>query len=456
MSINRRKFLKGGFGSALALSLRSAALGLPTSFLLNQSVSAATTRAKFTIVSVSGAGESISVNGPGTYGGGIASKVVHPNVNQVGNVNATINGTEVNTIDLQEGADVNFGYQTLKTARAYEALDSSFRDNLAFFMHRTGTNAHPEIKSVLGGNGAIKNAEGRGVEHLPSALAQELAPLLSSSMTKPIVLDGNINFNGSPLGTYNPTTLKEIILSGSETGVRPENFKALYDWTLDELYKEIKRDGSPSQKRFLDNHLQSRQQASELGDQLGELLSGVQDDSGQNQIRAALALGKVKFCPVVVVRHNFGGDNHDDGTLRQETENTFAALNALDVYWKTLNEYGLTDDVLYATIDVFGRTLTRNKNGGRDHHGPFTTAMIHGSNVNGGIIGSLTEEFRGRFGSFKASGINSQTGLAENADISGDETLSALMKSIMAAAGVPEYRTDIRVPDGKVVRSLYV
>ena len=454
MSIKRRDFLKNSFGGGLALSLRSAALGLPASFLMNQSVSAADASAKYTIISVSERGESINANGPGTYGEGVASQVVHPNANEVGSVTATINGTQVNAMDLQMGADVTFGKQTVKTARAYQALDSSFRDNLAFFMHRTGTNAHPEIKSVIAANGAIKNAEGRGVEQLPSAIAQEMAPLLKTSMTKPIVLDGNYSFNGSPLGTFRPTTLREIILSGTNTGVRPENFTAVYDWTLNELYKNVKREGSPRQKQFLDNHLLSREQAAQLGDQLGELLVNIDSNDGESQLRAALALVKIKFCPVVVVRHNFGGDNHDDAQLRSETEQTFNALNALDTYRKTLNEYGLNNDVLYATVDVFGRTPTRNHKGGRDHYGNFTTAMIHGSNVNGGTIGDLSEDRHRNTKFLAASGINSQTGRADNPDIRSDETLAALAKSIMAATGVPEYRRDIRIPDGKVVQSL--
>lgn len=456
MSIKRRTFLKAGFGGSLALSLRSAALGLPASFLVNGSVNAADVSAKYTILSVSGRGESISVNGPDTYGEGLASKVAHPNAGQVGDFTLNVNGTHLTPMDLQEGADVSFGRRTYRAAKAYQALDESFRDNLAFFMHRTGTNAHPEITRVLEGMGSIRNEAGRGSEQLPSVIAQELAPILGTSTAKPIVLDGHITYKGSVLGTYKPKTLKEIIMSGSGGGVRPEDFKTLYDWTLNKVYRNVKKNGSPRQKQFLDSHLQSRDQAADLGDQLGELLSDIDNDYGENQLRAALALVKVKFCPVVVVHHNFGDDNHADELLRFETEQTFHALYALNSYWKLLQEYNLTDEVLYATVDVFGRTPSRNWRGGRDHYGAFTAGMIHGSHINGGVIGSLAEETVGQSNFLRASGINSQTGGAENADISGNETLMAFMKSVMAAAGVSETRRDIRLPDGKVVSSLYV
>ena len=55
----------------------------------------------------------------------------------------------------------------------------------------------------------------------------------------------------------------------------------------------------------------------------------------------------------------------------------------------------------------------------------------------------------------KATGINSITGSNENPDVAADDALTAFGKTVMAAAGISEERLDFRIPDGKIVRSLF-
>lgn len=456
MKTNRRFFLKAGLSGGLSVSMRASLLGLPAGFLMSGSTLAAPNSAKFTIVSISGAGESINVNGPGAYptnNNDLARKFDHPTERITGlNITDTINGTAVDVRDLENSADITLGNQRVKAARAYTALDTSFLSNMACFFHRTQANAHAELPSVLRARGALKQISGRGSEQLPSAIAQELAPRLGTLMSTPVVLGGKYSYNGAPLNTYRPTTLQDMMTNDASLGIAPDDFGVLYDWSLDNIYKDVKQNGTPKQKSFLDNHLSSRAQASGLGEELGALITGIDNNSQESQLRTALALFKLRITPVVALRHNYGGDNHSDEVLANETKQTFDALKSLDSYWKLLQEYNLTNDVLYTTIDVFGRTPKRSGRGGRDHYGLFTNALIHGAHINGGIIGGLEE--LGRNNDIHATGINSITGLSRNPDIDGDNTLAALFKTVMAAAGVDENRLNIRIPDGRVVNAL--
>ena len=55
----------------------------------------------------------------------------------------------------------------------------------------------------------------------------------------------------------------------------------------------------------------------------------------------------------------------------------------------------------------------------------------------------------------KATGINSTSGGTENPDVVADDTLLAFGKTVLSAAGVSEDRTNIRVPDGTIIRSVF-
>ena len=222
--------------------------------------------------------------------------------------------------------------------------------------------------------------------------------------------------------------------------------------SLDQMYHQLKTNGTPQQMQFLDDHLQSRQQALQLGDELGSLLSSISGNTQEDQLRTALALIKVKLAPVVVMSHRFSGDNHGDSLLQTETAETLEALDALALYWQLVQEYGLADSMLYATINVFGRTPRRNRDGGRNHAGYATNGFIHGTHLKGGMVGGLESR---RNDDVQATSINSNTGGIENPDIASEATLASFAKTIMAASGVTESRVNRRVPDGKIVSSIF-
>lgn len=456
MLINRRELLCGGLSSAIALSLRAVATGLPANFLLSGHTHAASVSPKFAILAGSSAGESMNCSTFGTFPSAdntLANRITHPNPNEIPEtITQTVNGTTLDARDLANSVTLNLGGQSVTCARAYQALGQDFLNHLVGFWHQTGTNAHPEYPSVLRANGALKSLAGNGSEELPAAIAQETAALLGTSTQKPFVLNGNYTERGLPLNNYRPTVVRDLLIGATRVPISSTSFGQLYDLTIDRIHGALKSEGTPEQKRFLDAHASSRAQARVLGDELATLLNDINGNDQINELKTAMALIKVKLAPVVVVRHLFSGDNHNDGNLQNETRQTLQALEGLSEYWRLVNTYGLSDQVVYATLNVFGRTTQRNSRGGRDHWGRLTHGFIHGTHLQGGQVGGF-EDYRNN--RIQASGINSETGRPEQADIAPTDTLAAFARTVMAAAGVPSERCHARLPDGKTVNSIF-
>ena len=162
--------------------------------------------------------------------------------------------------------------------------------------------------------------------------------------------------------------------------------------------------------RFLDNYASSRAQAAKLGDDLGEQLSNISDNSVSSQIQTALALIKIRLAPVITIDLPFGRDNHSDTDLRQEVAESIESLEALGQYHRSVKQNNLDDQVNLATFNVFGRTHFRNSQGGRDHYGDMTVAILHGSGFQGGVIGGLETKNTARGPAPAATAINSVTG----------------------------------------------
>ena len=86
---------------------------------------------------------------------------------------------------------------------------------------------------------------------------------------------------------------------------------------------------------------------------------------------------------------------------------------------------------------------------GRSHYGSFVSGMMVGTHLQGGVVGGWTLD-----GKATATGINSETGAPDDADIPADETLPAYFKTIMDAAGVSPDRQEVRLPTGTRVSSV--
>ncbi|MEM9187593.1 MAG: DUF1501 domain-containing protein [Myxococcota bacterium] len=451
---SRRELLKGAGATSLGWSLRAAVTGLPLPFLLSGRVTAADPDARVTVLATSGAGESVNATGPGTFDAERKDYFDHTVAGDVDTSevpNLVVNDVNLSAEDLATPVHLRFGDEPVRVARMWSALPESLRQHLVWFNHRTGAGIHPQFKSVLRCHGRLRGEIGRGDEQLPSAIAQETAALLHTATAEPFILaGGGYSSYGNPLASYSPTEVKTLVGSVGNTLGGVENFDALRDHYIDASYGHLRREGTPEQRRFLDEYVASRSQAAAFGTGLGTLLEEIVDDSIDSQLRVAAALAKLRIAPVIVTNYSFSGDNHYPGGLTDEAARSLTMMQSLDRFWRALQDFGILDDVLFATADVFGRTARINPGNGRGHYGNLASGLIIGTHLSGGVVGGY--EFTDNNKAY-ASGINSTTGKSDAPDIPPSDTLAAYFKSVMRAAGVPEERREVRFPENPEVTS---
>jgi uncharacterized protein (DUF1501 family) len=228
---------------------------------------------------------------------------------------------------------------------------------------------------------------------------------------------------------------------------------SLRDQQIDAIYGELQKSGTAMQRQFLDRYALGREQVRKLGEDLSTLLMRLPLDptdrnSPMDQLVAAVALIKLKVAPVVTIHLPFGGDNHNDSDLTTEAADTQASVAALGSQWTELKAQGLEDQVTFASLNVFGRTLKRNAGGGRNHNQNHHVMTLFGKHVQGGVIGGV-----GRVDSdFGALAIDSSTGEGSaGGDIDPLTSLESAGKTLAAALQLPSERIEQRISGGKVV-----
>ena len=451
---SRRNFLRFGAAAGIGVGLRAALTGLPASFLLRGRAHASEGHDRIVILASSSAGEPINVCGPGTFDSEYSDYFSHPrsaDVDASDVVEQTVNDVRIGVESLGQPAEVALGLERVRLASCFAALSPEMLNHLVWFNYRSGANIHPQFKDVLTGYGQLRGPDGRGAEQLPATIAQEMAGILSTTTSDPLVLGtGAFASNGSSLANYSPTKLKTLTQSVGRAIGGAENFAVMYDAFIDETYREVRENGTAQQRRFFDQHAASRREAAEFGSSLGTLLEDITDDSIQSQMRCAAIVAKLRLAPVIIINTDFGGDNHQDAGLISETNQTLAMIAALDTYWKSIHELNVAEDVLFANLDVFGRN-PRSDGNGRGHYGDFVSGLMVGTHLKGGVVGGWEVSDQAR-----ATGIHASTGSSIDANIEAEDTLLAYYKTIMNAAGVPSERQDIRLPTGTLVSSVVV
>jgi len=94
---------------------------------------------------------------------------------------------------------------------------------------------------------------------------------------------------------------------------------------------------------------------------------------------------------------------------------------------------GLTDQVTFMTLDVFGRTLGPTNTDGRQHNPNHQVSITIGKPFRGGVIGGIAPVAN----DYGALAIDSKTGLASTSgDVSAVNTLGAFGQTMLAAVGV--------------------
>jgi uncharacterized protein (DUF1501 family) len=435
-SVSRRALLRGSLLGAGAVGLRAFATGLPASWILGQRQVRAQDAPppQYLILSTSQLGDPLNANCPGSY----------------------VTGVDSNPLPGMEATNVQLGSQTARAAACWGTLPAELRARMAFFHHRTYSNAHPEHRKVMALQGAAKSLAGNGTEMLPSLFAQELSQAIGTIQTEPVPLGGELlTFGGRALDAIQAIDLKGLF---DQPDAFLTDLIGMRDRDLDAIYGDLRSHGTRAQRTFLDRYALGRDQVRQLGEQLGTLLARLPTDpqnkaSPNDQVIAAVALMKLKVAPVVTMHLPFGGDNHNDSDLSNEAADTIAATSTIGLLWQELNDQGLQDQVSFGTLNVFGRTLKRNGAGGRNHNQNHHVMMMFGKHIKGGVIGGLQP----LAGDFAARGIDSATGKADDSgDITPLTSLESAAKTLGAALALPDARLDQRINGGKVVKGVIV
>jgi hypothetical protein len=135
---------------------------------------------------------------------------------------------------------------------------------------------------------------------------------------------------------------------------------------------------------------------------------------------------------VISIHIPFGGDNHRDIALADETSQTISGIATIASLMKQLAAAGLSDKVTLMTLNVFGRTLGPGNTDGRQHNGNHQMSLTIGKPFRGGVIGGLTQVAP----DYGALPIDSTTGAGTaSGDIRAIDTLSAFGQTMLAAVG---------------------
>jgi len=432
MITRRQALLSTLFGTGM-VGLRALATGLPASFLLNPRRALAAvppsgcpdaSKAQFVIFSTSGQGDPINANVPGTFDDPMITHSADPSMAPT---QLSLNG------------------QTYTAAAPWASLPQSVLDRTCFWHTMTNTPVHPKEPDVLKLMG-VTNAG----EMLPSLLAKALAPCLGTIQAEPLCLGAStpaesLSFGGAALPIIPALALKSTLTSpvGPLTDLQP-----LRDQTLNQMYDLYKSYATTAQKAYIDSLVASQAEVRNLNQSLLEALSSIKDNSADSQVLAAVTLVQMKVTPVISIHIPFGGDNHRDIALATEATQTVSGVATIANLMKALAAANLTDQVMFATLNVFGRTLGPSNTDGRQHNENHQVSITIGKSIKGGVVGAVGPVDK----DYGATPIDSKTGQSNpSGDIKALDTLASYGRTLLAAVGVNDETIQSQVLTGSVV-----
>jgi Protein of unknown function (DUF1501) len=437
MNISRRNALTSALFGAGYVGLRALATGIPAAVLMKGRHALADTaascasksKAQFVILNTSGNGDPINANVPGTYADPL---ITHSQDPAMAATNLTLAG------------------RATKAALPWATLPQAVLDRTCFWHIMTNTPVHPKEPDVLKLMGMTE-----ADEMLPSLLAKQLAPCLGTVQAQPITLGASspsegLSYGGQALPIIPPLALKATLTS--PTGALA-NLQALRDQTLTQLDGLYRGSANAGQKAYLDALVTSQSEVRNIRQDLLSSLSSIKDNSVASQITAAVALIQMNVTPVIAIHIPFGGDNHTDAALAKEAQQTVAGVAAIGSLMAQLAAAGLSDQVTFLSLNVFGRTLGPRNVDGRDHNQNHQVSITIGKPFRGGVIGGVAPGG----GDYAAVAINSATGAGgSGGDVSPVESLASFGKTALAAVGVDAGVIASSITTGKVVPAALV
>ena len=421
--ITRRRLLLGSLFGSSYLGLRSMMTGLPIPFLLRPTRAWAEppAPAQFLVLSTDSGGDPINANAPGTYDlpASYPNQPVHPTAGSMAPTPIMLGGARYNAA---------LPWSTLT------ALDRT-----QFFHHSTRTNNHSDQQKVMALMGATK-----GNEMAVSVYSSYLQGALGTIQAQPIALSREvISYAGASVPRLAPSALTQL-LAPAMPGLMA-NLQKLRDADLDRVNALLKTSGTNVQRQYLDQYATSQAQVRQIPQDLQNLLANIRTDAPGDQATAAAILIKMKVSPVVVMSIPFGGDNHSDDGLQNEAKQTVSGVATINGLLATLGSLSIADQVTFATLNVFGRSLVQGGGEGRSHWSNHHTAVVIGKPFKSMVVGGLVP-----IGDdLGAAGIDSATGAASmSGDIAVNDSLPSFAKTLGRGLGVPQAYLDDNIRGG--------
>jgi hypothetical protein len=431
--ISRRSALLTTLLGSGHLGLRALATGLPASFLLHpkKALAAATPeacaakdKAQYVIFNTSGAGDSINTSAPGVYDDPM---IVHSPDPAMAPKPLLIQG------------------RSHLAGAPWSTLPANVLDRTVFWHLMTNTPVHSEESHVLKLMGATQDRE-----MYPSLLAKQLAPCLGTIQSQPISVGAltpseALSYQGAALPIIPALALKATLTST----VGPlQGLESLRESTLDQLYELYKTGATPAQKQYIDSFVTSQRQVRNIQQDLLAALSTIKDNSPASQVLAAITLIRMNVSPLVAIHIPFGGDNHHDIALAQETRDTISGVATIASLMNQLAAAGLSDKVTFLSLNVFGRTLGPGNANGRQHNAYHQVSIAIGKSFRGSVIGGVAPVGL----DYGAVAIDSKTGSGgDSGDIAAIDTLAAFAQTTLAAFGADPALVTAPMGTGKVV-----
>jgi hypothetical protein len=475
----RRDALKTMLFGAGYVGLRALATGLPASFFLNPrkalaaadagaaACSSNMSAAQFFILSTSGGGDPINANAPGTY------------YNDTPAAKPIVHSSDPTMVPTQ----ITIGGQKHYAAKVWEQLGATtnaqnWLNKTTFWHLATESIIHPQEPNVL----RLMDAT-TGPEMLPSILGKLLQPCLNTIQAQPVCIGAStpseaLTFNGEAQPIIPPLSLKDTL---TNTAGPLTKLKTIRDTTMVSIY-DMYKNGTPAQKAYFNSILQSQQDVLEINQTLLGQLSNISDNSVPSQITAAITLIQMGISPVISIHIPFGGDNHSDTGLADETTQTngtstqFPAVNGVPgsgvpaivalmnqlakatFVSGALKGTSLSDKVTFMTLNVFGRTLVNNGGtgtsceNGRGHNENHEVSITIGNGFKAGVIGGI-QAVNNDIG---AANIDAATGASTGSSmpsgaISATNSLQAFGQTVLASVGISQAEITAQIPTGGII-----
>lgn len=431
MNPTRRELLWTGLFGAGLLGLRALATGLPRDLLLGEAAAktppaeSPLQEPQFLILSTSLHGDPVNANAPGTYEHAEIQHSADPRMKKTA---------------------LQLSGKTYYAAAPWASLPQQALDRTVFFHHATQRSAHLDLPKVLQPEAALPHAE-----LLPAWLGRYLADALGTTQSQPLLLCHETGLAHASLAadrSLRTISIAELRHTLAAEGGALHRLRQLRNHSLDTVQAQLRAKGTRAQRQQVDRLALSEVQAQALSEQLLDNLATLKDSDGDGQVIAAATLIKLKVAPVVVIGIPFGGDNHFDSGFVQETEQTCSGVASIALLLRKLQEYGLSEQATFALVNVFGRTLARHGQNGRDHSPNHHTTVLIGKPFRGGVIGGVIPQE----GDFVASAVDAKTGAADAAgDIPFAQTLASVGKTLGRGLGLPKQLVEDQLGAGKIV-----